>query len=167
MRPRARARREGLGSDKSAARNDASPLFPPVRAPMLQCLREMVRFAGAPFWGAVLLKLLGAVLPVGFVYLQAHGPALAESGGLTHLLVVLGAMFVVDAMVDAMVWPLQMNANDRIRARIHQMHQDTVARWPGMGMHEDPELVRMRTQAQQAVDRSAAIRPRSCWSSAC
>lgn len=124
---------------------------------MVRCLASLIRSAGGVFWLGLLLRLLSALLPAALVYLQSHGSAIARDHGLVLLLLALGIMFFVDSVLDSFTFPLQMNASDVMRARLHQMFQDTVARWPGLGMHEDPELIRRRTQAEQATQRSGEL----------
>ncbi|MCL2793878.1 MAG: ABC transporter ATP-binding protein/permease [Microbacteriaceae bacterium] len=124
---------------------------------MTRCISTLIRFTGVQFWGLMALRFLTALVPTGLVYLQTHGPTVAQQYGLGILLALLGSMFLVEGVLGQLTVPMQLSAFDLMRGRLHQMYQDAIARWPGMGMHESPELISRKTQAKQAMDQSAQL----------
>ncbi|MCI9887862.1 ABC transporter ATP-binding protein [Micrococcales bacterium 31B] len=151
---RAAAAGEAPGAE---VRPGGDEVFPAVRFALTTCLIMLVRFAWRPFGAAVLIQFVLALLPAGFVYLQSHGPQVAEEHSLTLLLVLLGGMFALSGILGAWSMPFTLHATDLMRARLHELFQNAVATWPDVRVHEDPALVSKKTAAREALDQSAQL----------
>ncbi|WP_172797075.1 ATP-binding cassette domain-containing protein [Devriesea agamarum] len=147
----------GRDTQVAAAQIDIDKLFRPIPFAMTRCLLKLIRFAGWQFWVNIGLMFVKGILPAGFVYLLSQGANIADHYGLMVLLVILGSMFVADGILNSFSQPMQTNASDLMRARMHEMYQTVVSTWPDISVHEHPEIVGKKTQAKQALDRSGQL----------
>lgn len=134
-------------------------VFPRVPRSLAASLAMVVRLAGWPFAIALGLQLVIGVIPAGFVLIQSVGPKLVEDSGMPTLLVILGAMFLANGVLNSFLWPFELNQMERIRAELTRVYNEKIASWQGLSMHESAALVSKRTEAKQAVDRAIRLVP--------
>lgn len=123
---------------------------------LLRSLGDVIRPNRAAFAVLACCQLLQGITPAGFVLLTAA----VATGRVSAMAVLLPMVALLLMMADALeTYSLMLVTQVREKSVITirgRMLRST-ALWPDLGVFEDRELVRLRLQAQQAVDRSGRV----------